>query len=131
MLDPDSLEAELVETVRRSKGYGSFNPDEKQLRKMLDKVRGYLPDRDHLTEVLASWTERASKKRTPEYSDPVLALGKWFGLREADWRRIVRNRQIDEERAAKTSPQFVPSKYAGMSPEERLAARRREQDGAA
>jgi hypothetical protein len=129
MLEPDSWECELAVTVQGSRGYASFTPDEKRLRALIAKVRGFCPDRDSFTEVLAGWVDRAAKKARPEYSDPILALGKWFGMREADWRKVIRNRQIDEERAAKAQG-YTPSRFAGMSAEERLKALEAE-DGAA
>lgn len=129
-LEPDSWECELAETVRGSRGYGSFTPDEKRLRALIARVRGFCPDRESFTEVLAGWVDRAKKKSSPEYSDPILALGKWFGMREAEWRKVKRNRQIDEERAAKGQVGYTPSRFAGMSAEERLRALEAE-DGAA
>jgi len=130
MLEPDSWECELAETVRGSRGYGSFTPDEKRLRALIARVKGFCPDRESFTEVLAGWVDRSAKKVRPEYSDPILALGKWFGMREAEWRKVKRNRQIDEERAAKGQSGYTPSRFAGMSAEERLRALEAE-DGAA
>lgn len=100
-LDEDRLACELVAGVRSAKGYAGFDPPRDRVLDLLAHVRGFAPDDDAIRQVVENFQERANRRRTkvPEYADPLKALRNWCGMREADWRRVRRQREIDRNQA--------------------------------
>ncbi len=99
----DPVACELVSTVRASKGYAGFDPPQQAVDDLLAWVRGFAPDDQVIRSVFDGFKERADAKRgKAEYTDVLRTLRNWFGSREAQWRSVRRQREIDSRHAAKS-----------------------------
>jgi uncharacterized protein YdaU (DUF1376 family) len=96
-LSDNLLARNLVLAIRGAKHYPNFEPDEPSVLALLAFVSEFAPDDDLILSVAEQFAERSNvrKSRQPEYTDPIKALRKWYGMREADWRKIRRQRGYD------------------------------------
>lgn len=109
----DPVACELVSTIRSSKGYAGFDPPRQAVDDLLAWVRGFAPDDQVIRSVFDGFKERADAKRgKTEYTDVLRTLRNWFGSREAQWRSVRRQREIDSRHAAKSQPSGVAQMYA-------------------
>jgi len=96
----DALVRSCVAEVRASHLYADFEPDEARFLGLIEFVRNFAPDDTAISDTFESFRERAAGRKRREYADPIRTLREWFKRREAEWRQIRRQREIDARRAS-------------------------------
>jgi uncharacterized protein YdaU (DUF1376 family) len=91
----DALVRSCVAEVRASHLYADFEPDEARFLDLIEFVRNFAPDDSAISDTFESFRERAAGRKRREYADPIRTLREWFKRREADWRKIRRQRGYD------------------------------------
>lgn len=100
----DPVACDLVVAIRSAKFYDDFAPEAQKVSELLAFVRKFAPDDECIAETVQSFCDRAAEKRKREYVDPVSALKNWFRTREAQWRQVKRQREIDSSRQHSQGP---------------------------
>lgn len=85
----ESVESKIVREIRLAKGYAGFDPPIDRVESLVEKIREWGGDDDAIDALVIGFTERADARRlkTPEYTNPLMALRKWAESRRTDWAR--------------------------------------------